>query len=249
MANEMIFENKATRYFAGRPSYAPESINKLLQDILPAEGVVADIGSGTGVLAKEFVDHGYETYAVEPNNAMREKAERALSNNLQFHSINASAECTGLSDNSISMIVAASAFHWFQVSEFKRECVRVLNDAGVVCIMYNVRIYDEFSRKQCEICEKYCEGFESLTHGYDKTVDLLESFFGGNYVTYEYDFPLEYTKEKFISRCLSSSYAPLPDSDNYEAYVSEMGALLDATFKDETFKIANKTVMFVGKVI
>ena len=102
--------------------------------------------------------------------------------------------------------------------------------------------------KQCEISEKYCEEFESLTHGYDKTDNLMESFFSETYATYEYDFPLEYTKKKFVSRCLSSSYAPLPDSDNYDSYVSELNALLDETFKDDMFKIANKTVMFVGKV-
>ena len=126
--------------------------------------------------------------------------------------------------------------------------LRILDDNGVVCIIYNVRVYDEFSKKQCEISEKYCEEFESLTHGYDKTANLMESFFSGNYVTYEYDFPLEYTKKKFILRCLSSSYAPLPDSNNYDSYVCELNTWLDETFKDDMFKIANKTVMFVGKV-
>lgn len=248
MANEMIFENKASKYSEGRPSYAPEIIEKLLNVILPENGVVADIGSGTGVLAKEFVQNGYETYAIEPNSDMRKKAEHNLANNLHFHSVDASAENTGLADNFISLITVASAFHWFDVTKFKRECLRILNDNGVVCIIYNVRVYDEFSKKQCEICEKYCEEFESLTHGYDKTLNMMESFFDGNYVTYEYDFPLEYTKKKFISRCLSSSYAPLPDSSNYDSYVREINILIDETFKDDMFKIANKTVMFVGKV-
>ena len=53
---------------------------------------------------------------------------------------------------------------------------------------------------------------------------------------------------KFILRCLSSSYAPLPDSNNYDSYVCELNTWLDETFKDDMFKIANKTVMFVGKV-
>ena len=248
MANEKIFENKASKYADGRPSYAPEMIRMLIDEILPENGIVADIGSGTGVLAKEFVQDGYETYAVEPNSDMRKKAEDNLSKYLHFHSIDASAENTGLSDNSISLITVASAFHWFDATEFKRECARILADNGVVCIIYNVRVYDEFCQKQCEISEKYCEEFESLTHGYDKTANLMESFFSGNYVTYEYDFPLEYTKKKFILRCLSSSYAPLPDSNNYDSYVCELNTWLDETFKDDMFKIANKTVMFVGKV-
>lgn len=123
-----------------------------------------------------------------------------------------------------------------------------MNEEGVVCVIYNVRVQDEFSIKQCDICKKYCDGFVSLTHGYDKTLQLIGEFFDGSYETYEYDFPLEYTKKKFISRCLSSSYAPLPDSSNYEPYVREITDLIGTTFKDDIFEITNKTVMFVGRM-
>ena len=248
MANEMVFENKASKYSEGRPSYAPEVINKILNDILSTNGIVADIGSGTGVLTSEFIKKGYEIYAVEPNSDMRRKAEQKLSIYSNFHSVDASAENTGLNDKSVSLIIVASAFHWFDAIKFKQECMRVLRDNGVVCIIFNVRVYDEFTKKQCKICKKYCDGFESLTHGYDKTINLIDDFYVGNYAVYEYDFPLEYTKQKFISRCLSSSYAPLPDSKNYEAYICEIKALLDETFKEEILNIANKTMMFVGKV-
>ena len=248
MKNKMVFENKASKYLEGRPSYAPEAIYKLLNDFLSENDVVADIGSGTGIFAKEFVSKGFETYAVEPNSDMRIKAEEVLSNHTNFYSIDASAEDTRLNDKAISLITVASAFHWFDVVKFKQECIRILKDNGVVCIIFNVRIYDDFTKKQCEICKKYCNGFESLTHGYDKTLSLLESFFEGDYKTYIYNFPLEYSKHKFISRSLSSSYAPLPGSENYEPYISEMNALLDETFDGDAVRIANQTVMFVGKV-
>ena len=248
MANKTVFESKASKYSDGRPSYAPEVICKLFHDTLPTNGIVADIGSGTGVLTSEFIKKGYETYAVEPNGDMRRKAEQKLSIYSNFHSVDASAKNTGLNDKPVSLITAASAFHWFDVSKFKQECIRILKDDGVVCIIFNVRVYDEFTKKQCGICKKYCDGFESLTHGYDKTINLVDDFYVGNYAVYEYDFPLEYTKQKFISRCLSSSYAPLPESQNYEAYICEIKVLLDETFKEEIFNIENKTVMFVGKV-
>ncbi len=248
MANEKIFESKAEQYSDGRPSYAPEMIYKLLNDVIQVDGNIADIGSGTGVLTKEFVKKGYEIYAVEPNEEMRKKAEQELSAYSNFHSVDAFAENTGLKDNSISLITVASAFHWFDVDKFKQECIRILTQKGVVCIIFNVRVFDDFSKKQSEICERYCNGFESLTHGYDKTVGSLENFFESSYATYRYDFPIEYTKQKFLSRSLSSSYAPLSDSENYKAFVREITALLDEAYETDTVKIANQTVMFVGRV-
>lgn len=248
MANKMIFQNKSAQYSEGRPSYAPQMLHKILDDILNTNSVVADIGSGTGMLSKVFVEKSLETYAVEPDGDMRKKAEEKLLRYSNYHSIDASAEQTELADRSVSLIVAASAFHWFDAKGFKQECMRILNEEGVVCVIYNVRVQDEFSIKQCDICKKYCDGFVSLTHGYDKTLQLIGEFFDGSYETYEYDFPLEYTKKKFISRCLSSSYAPLPDSSNYEPYVREITDLIGTTFKDDIFEITNKTVMFVGRM-
>lgn len=107
---------------------------------MQTNSIVADIRSGTGLLTKEFVRYSYETYAVEPDRDMRKKAEDNLFHYLHFHSINACAENTGLCQHSVSLITAASAFHWFNITEFKRECVRILDGNGLVCIIYNVRM-------------------------------------------------------------------------------------------------------------
>lgn len=77
---------------------------------------------------------------MEPDRDMRKKAEDNLFHYLHFHSINACAENTGLCQHSVSLITAASAFHWFNITEFKRECVRILDGNGLVCIIYNVRM-------------------------------------------------------------------------------------------------------------
>ena len=246
MANENVFTNRAADYTGGRPSYASEAIEIILSNMLRDGGAVADVGSGTGILSKEFFMRGIHTYCVEPNDDMRGEAERAHGGNPYFHSIVATAENTGLAEHSVSFVTAAAAFHWFDHVAFGRECRRILKPDGKVYILGNARVYDDFAERQREITEKYCPRFESFTHGIDKTMARAEAFFGGEYGIERYSFPLTYTAEKFIKRCMSSSYAPHRGTPEYEEYGKALTKLLNGYFSEETFTVANETVMLWG---
>ena len=63
----------------------------------------------------------------------------------------------------------------------------------------------------------------------------------------EWAFPLTYTRERFIRRSLSSSYAPRPDQAEYDAYVAGLNALMDEMGMGEEFVLPNLTVMFYGR--
>ena len=248
MNNKELFTRKALHYTTGRSGYAQDAVEMILKKMLRQEDSIADIGSGTGVLSKEFFQRGFETYCVEPNEAMRNEAERQFGEERHFHSVDASAEDTGLADHSIQLVTAASAFHWFDASKFKAECKRILVPGGIVCILMNVREYDPFTWKQHEICQKYCANFTSLAHGYEKIKKNLAGFFENGYETAEFSFPIWYTKEKFIARSLSSSYAPTKDSDNYEGYIAALKELLDVTTVEEKIGVKNLTVMMWGRL-
>src|ERR1700684_3939260 len=96
------FSSKADNYERYRPHYPP-SIIQFLQDKigLNSNWIVADIGSGTGISTKLFIENNNTVYAVEPNEAMRKKAEQSFSGNQKFISVDATAENTSLEDNSI----------------------------------------------------------------------------------------------------------------------------------------------------
>lgn len=248
MANENIFTTKVSEYAVGRPSYAPEAIEKIVSKMLKEGDLIADIGSGTGIFSKEFLLRGYEVFCVEPNDAMRLEAEKVYGENELFHSISATAEQTNLPANSISLVTAASAFHWFDVNAFYEECKRILKHKGIVCIVANARIYDSFTEKQHQICKRYCPGYVSLTHGVDKVLQKAETFFKGDFHIERFGYPLHYTKQKFIARSLSSSYAPEKGTDNYKEYIHSLQALLDDTFSNDNIVIANETVMLCGEL-
>ena len=61
-----------------------------------------------------------------------------------------------------------------------------------------------------------------------------------------FDFPLTYEKEAFISRSLSSSYAPEAGSENGRLYMEGLQRLLEE-IPQEHFTVANFTALFWGK--
>ena len=66
------FSTRADHYLKARPGY-PAAILDVLREagMLRDGSVVADIGSGTGLLSELFLQSGYDVMAVEPNAAMR----------------------------------------------------------------------------------------------------------------------------------------------------------------------------------
>jgi Dimethyladenosine transferase (rRNA methylation) len=82
------FSSRVENYIRYRPHYPPDII-KLLRDQcgLSTDSVVADIGSGTGILSELFLDNGNQVYAVEPNSEMRQAGERLLGHNPRFSSV------------------------------------------------------------------------------------------------------------------------------------------------------------------
>lgn len=248
MSNESIFTGKAADYTFGRPGYAPEAVAMITENLIRPGGAVADVGAGTGILAREFIRRGIDTYCVEPNADMRAQAEAALGGDVHFHMVPAPAEHTTLPDGSMALITAASAFHWFDKGAFALECARVLEPDGQVCILLNARDYDnEFTRRQHKLCEKYCHDFLSLSHALLKTQATAERFFGSDMHRVEWAFPLKYTREKFIRRSLSSSYAPLQGEPGYDEYVEGLKRLMDEMCMGDAFMLPNRTVMFYGR--
>src|SRR5438046_3960043 len=91
------FTETVEDYIKYRPSY-PQELIQLMSDRcgLTNKSIIADFGSGTGILSKLFLDNGNTVYGVEPNQAMREAAEKILKNYPHFFSINGTAEASTL---------------------------------------------------------------------------------------------------------------------------------------------------------
>ncbi len=249
MDNLNLFSDKADNYVKARPSYAPALLDMLEEYGLKKGSEVADIGSGTGIFTCQLLDKGAKVFAVELNDKMRRKAEASLEKFENFISINASAEATTLADNSVDFVTCAQSFHWFDKEKFKIECSRILKPNGYVALIWNMRDNNAQSVKRLfEVSKKYCPEFIGFNGGKRNDVEQIKRFFNGKFEYFEFYNPLDYTKEKYVERCLSSSYSLNENDKNYSLYVKEIEKTFDEFSKDGIYKMPNVSALYIGKL-
>ena len=131
------FSSRVENYTKYRPGY-PHGLMDFLKDAcqLKPDHVVADIGSGTGLLAELFLENGNLVYAIEPNPDMRAVAERSLRRYPQFRSLAAMAERTTLSDRSVNLVAVGRTFPWLEPNQALSEFERILKPEGWAVIIW-----------------------------------------------------------------------------------------------------------------
>lgn len=219
------FSNRVENYIKYRPHY-PQALWEFFRNTLhlTERCIIAEVGSGTGILTAPLLQTGATVYAIEPNREMREAAERLLFDQTGFISIDGTAEHTNLSDKSVDIVVAAQAFHWFDRKLTKAEFRRIIRPGGLVVLIWNDRQTDtspfllEYEGLLLELATDYKE----VNH---KNIDdtALQGFFApARYSTATFDNVQYFDFEGLAGRLLSSSYAPLPGHPNYELMMTNL---------------------------
>jgi len=239
------FSSRVENYIKYRPSYPLEIIDFLKEKMILAEDtIIADIGSGTGILTKLFLDNGNQVYGIEPNKDMRAAAERNLQEYTNFSSLEGSAESTGLKGNCINLVIAGQAFHWFDVEEAKREFKRILKPDGNVALIWNNRgkTGSDFDRSYENFTLKYGTDYKEVRKN-EKNVDL---FFNYQKETF-YNFQ-ELNFTSFKGRVLSSSYIPLADNPVFPKMILELEDLFNNHQRNGIIRIEYDTELYLGKL-
>src|SRR5207244_1688193 len=108
------FSTRVNNYIRFRPGYPAAVVDLLTGAAALSHGAtIADVGSGTGLLALLFLEAGYAVTGVEPNREMREAGDTLLAPFPRFRSLAGTAEATNLPDHSTALAIAGQAFHWF----------------------------------------------------------------------------------------------------------------------------------------
>lgn len=246
------FTTRAASYIAARPTYPTGLIDILRERCgLNPSAVVADIGSGTGMLSRLLCPHAQTVYGVEPNQAMRESATAHLSEPSNFVSVNGAAEATTLPATSVDLITAAQAFHWFNHDDTRHEFLRILKPNGWTAIIWNDRRYEG---------TPFAEAYEKLleTHGVDYakvkargkgSLEVFDRFFGHNQhkqASIKHNQKLD--RDGFVQRIVSASYMPGPGHPRRAAMIEDVNRVFDEHQSDERVEIEYTTNIYYGQM-
>lgn len=222
------FSNRVENYVKYRPGYPPDVLELYRREMgLTPESVIADVGSGTGISARMFLENGNEVHGVEPNGPMRLAAEEMLADLPKFHSHNGTAESTGLPAASVNFVTAAQAFHWFDGDAARNEFRRILKPSGYVALIWNERQLDTtpFLREYEQFLLKFANDYTKVRHE-NVTEESLKAFFQKDFRTAVFSNCQVFDFEGLLGRVTSSSYMPAPADPGFPQMKSELKILV-----------------------
>jgi SAM-dependent methyltransferase len=245
------FSTRVADYVKYRPGYPPTVLRLLEEECgLDPASIVADVGSGTGILSELFLRNGNRVYGVEPNREMREAGERLLASYTNFVSVDGRAEATTLDDASVNFVTAGQAFHWFDPPHARREFMRILQPGGWVVTVWNDRrtggtpFLEEYERLLLE----YGTDYKEVSVKYAEE-SMLAALYGPSEMrTKSFDNEQVFDFDGLRGRLTSASYTPEPGHQNFDPLMRELEALFRRHERDGRVVVAYDTKVFYGRL-
>ena len=230
-------------YTRFRPSYPAEVVALAERECgLRAGETVADIGCGTGLLARLFLERGCHVIGVEPNPEMRDAGQKALAGLAGFHMVNGRAESTTLSTASVDLVTAGQAAHWFDPRQACAEFVRILKPGGRLMLVWNERKREP----------GFMSDYEALIAQHAPEQPRIDAqritrlFGGSNWSVVRFDHRQTLDAEGLRGRVASSSYTPLPGTAAFAALMTEVDAVFARHQRDGLVTVAYDTEVYYG---
>jgi SAM-dependent methyltransferase len=243
-----VFSSKAAHYVRCRPGY-PEAVIRLLQQEcrLKRDSIIADVGSGTGLLSELFLRNGNFVFGVEPNKEMREAGVEYLKNYPCFRSVAARAESTTLEDQQVDFVTAGQAFHWFDHQQTRIEFLRILKPQGWVVLVWNKRRKDSnpFHVAYEELLMTFGSDLKRIRHNHSEVMDFFSPA-ACKVEVFESHQPLDF--DGLRGRFLSSSKSPAPGSDRFDLALNELRSIFEQHQADGKVSLEYDTIVYYGRL-
>ncbi|KAJ9422691.1 S-adenosyl-L-methionine-dependent methyltransferase [Fusarium oxysporum] len=131
-------------YATGRPGYFPELFKIILNHHASSGGrldTVLDVGCGTGQATGDLAPFFNNAIGIDPSEGMITFARETIkSSALSIRFEVSAAEALGIdleppiANNSVDLLTAATAAHWFDMTQFWRSAARVVEAGGTVAL-------------------------------------------------------------------------------------------------------------------
>jgi SAM-dependent methyltransferase len=243
------FTGRAEVYSKYRPNYPREILGILGSEIgFDVSWVVADVGSGTGLLSRLFLEYGNRVFGVEPNDEMKNFAEQNLSEFPNFVSIKGTAEDTTMETGSVHLVCVGQAIHWFDQTRARREFARIAKQEGHLCVVNNDRDKTDPVMQAYEAVIVKHEGDRASVPEIDDAY-LAGFFTKGVYRKFVVPNAQNLDLEGLLGRITSASYMPsVREKVRYQRMKEDVSKLFDSFAKNGRVKLLYNTTFFLGKI-
>ncbi|MCU1285804.1 MAG: Methyltransferase [Acidobacteriales bacterium] len=243
------FSSRVNDYIQYRPNY-PADVLQLLKDecLLANDSVIAEIGSGTGILTQHFLENGNTVFAVEPNNEMRAAAEQEFSGRKNFHSIAATAEGTTLAPHFCDLIVAAQSAHWFNGELARREFIRIGKPSAFTALIWNERSIESsaFLREYEQLLRTFGTDYMEVRAKVSEAVHGI--FAAAPFRTKVFPNHQQFDLTSLTGRLLSSSYTPKSTDPRHAPMLTELRRLFETHQSNGQVTFEYETRIYYGQL-
>jgi SAM-dependent methyltransferase len=242
------FSDRAETYAKYRPGY-PDEMLQFLCTLVAPPAMVADIGSGTGILTRQLLKCGYDVWAVEPNEAMRTAAEQTMSGYSACRSVNGTAESTTLEDRAIDLITCGQAFHWFDRVPTRLEFSRILKSDGWIALLWNERQEDgaPINRAYDNLLKSMAPHYQDVSHRRIAAEDIRAFFAPGEVQLRTFANSQTLDCDGFLGRLISSSYVPNLGQPGHQEIVEAAKKVFEAYQVGGEITFGYETKVYVGR--
>lgn len=218
-------------YRVGRPAYAADAVAWAMSVTkLHSTSIVADVGSGTGILTSAIAPSVSLVYAIEPSSDMRKQLSDKLSSVVV---IDGTAEHTTLPKESVDAVFVGQALHWFDVQRCIVEWQRILRDPGWAVVMWNdLRTEDAATKSLRDLLDRHASvDLDRLGHRGIGRKALLSTYIAHGAVLVDercFENPERLGFERVEAFLASVSYLPLPGSPAFQLVLNDVVNIVKA---------------------
>ncbi|MEV8608849.1 class I SAM-dependent methyltransferase [Amycolatopsis sp. NPDC051373] len=234
----------AARYDRARPRYPEELIDRLAI----AGSEVLDVGTGTGIVARQLQERGKAVLGVEPDERMAEFARRQ---NVDVEV--ASFETWDAKGRTFDAVVSGQAWHWVDPVEGAKKAAEVLKPGGVLVLFWHLfvpprdiaRAFGEaFTQAVPESPIKFDATKAPTPDAYRPLIEKTFSSGWNEPQKHEYHWRQNYSRDEYLDLLPTQGVLTRVSEQQRNAVLTAVGAVIDA--RGGQFTCDYTTVLFTA---
>ncbi len=245
------FTGRAAVYHRYRQRYPIATVLDRLKTWcgLQPDWTIADIGAGTGMLSEVFLSNGNPVLAIEPNHEMRSTC-RQLSDRFPLLQVrHGTAEDTGLAANSVAVVAAGRAFHWFDIPRALLEFQRILQPNGWLVLVSHGRAKDDSPQSLAfeDLLIEHGTDYACIRAGY-RVHENLHQVFTADRHSEQIPGRQILDWDSLLGQALSFSVVPQPHHPGYPAFEQRLRDFFHTYAEDGLLTVPTSCWIDAGRI-